>query len=1511
MNTFLRTIFILLLSNTTYAQLANFTANPTSGCSPLIVNFTNTSTGNVTSYSWNFGNGASSTLANPSTTYTAPGVYTVSLTVSGTGGSNTKTSSNLITVNPQPSVSFSAADTAGCPCKTVNFNSNVVGNSSGPVTYQWSFGDGATSSQPNPSHTYCNPGIFDVTLVATNSVGCSKTVLRQGYINIYQPPVASTNASTNVLCQVPGSVTFTNNSTGTGPLTAAWTFGDGGTGTGNTISHSYTTPNNFTVRMIVTDSRGCKDTIVHNNYIIASNLNPTFSASTVCLGDSVLFANTSVTPPIISFINWNFGDGTTGAGTPVRHRYSTAGTYTVKMIAYFGNCTDTGTQTVTVNGPPIANFTWTPLQPCPAPRAIQYHATGGISYQWTFGNGTGGSGANPVVNYTRDSFYTVKMVVTDGNGCKDSIQKTDSVRIYDLNVGILTPKFGGCIPVTFNFTANVFSTVRSAIPYPYPYSIASYTWTFGDGSPSTTGPTATHSYTVVGAYYVKLTVVTANGCTKTDSILVAAGDLPIPNFTAAPSPQCANQPIVFTNLSSNADSYLWKFGNGQSATAASPTYKYPNSGLFTVKLYAYRNGCVDSFVRVNYIRIKPPNALFEDSVVCPPSKTVYLTNTSDSFTSHQWYFSDGTTSTALNPVHTFPALGIYTITLVTFNNLYGCSDTSVHTVSLIDPAPSFTTSDSTICKNESVRFSPTYPGPSTNWYWRVKDVLYQDTINTDFDHYFNQNGYYSVTFIVKNGDCYDSIQKVNHVLVSRPSVGFTVNSRLGCTPFNVNFTDTSNYTPGAPGSIRSWILGPVSPVGPSSTTSYTYNSPGIYDIKLIATDANGCSDSVLRQAYVEASRPFASFSTNDSNTCIGTIVQFFNTSTSSSAITCEWDFGDGSNTTVFQPTHVYMATGNYTVRLIVTDAAGCKDTLLRTNYVKLTKPVAAFNISDTVAICPPLLVNTSNLSAGAVSYNWTFGTGGPSILTNPVFTYVNPGIYTIRLIAKDSYGCTDSATRQVRVLGYAGSLTYNVNNGCAPLTVTFTSSISNVSNLTWDFSDGVTQPAVGNTITHTYLNPGAYVPKLIFGDGLGCSNSSQGLDTIKVDAVRAGFTVSTPCINSPAAFLDTSFSYFSPKTQWLWTFDTPPTTSNAPNPTHTYTATGTYTVKLVAYNSRGCKDSIQKQITIYPLPVVDAGRDTIICLYDAVTLHATGAVNYLWSPATALSCTNCQQPIANPTSAISYVVVGRDGNGCSNTDIVSIGIKTKTVAPRVGDGEVCKNEVYQLLASGGTKYLWYPPLGLDNAFIANPKASPPGSTSYTLVVQEASCIPDTQQVRLIVHPLPQVVASASPSQVVAGSSTQLKASGSNMDHFEWLNAQTLSCSICPDPQATPQGSTIYQVIGITKKGCRDTASVKVDILCNASQLFIPNTFTPNGDGQNDKFFPRGAGLKVITSLRIYSRWGEVIFERKGIAVNDEGNGWDGTFKNTELPPDVYVYVIEGICDNDEPVQWKGDITLMR
>lgn len=1526
MRLFTRSLFLhvvlLLCAAAAFSQpVANFTANVTSGCAPLIVNFTSTSTGNPSSYQWNLGNGVTPTIANPSTSYNTPGTYTVTLTVSNGSGSNTKTVTGYITVYGPPIVTFSTPDTAGCPPHSATFINTSNPVVPGPATYNWNFGDGNSSTAQNPSHTWPTPGFYNITLTVTNSQGCATTVTKPGYIHTLTPPVASFTATPTAPCEAPATVNFTNTSTGTTALTSIWNLGAGPIVTTTNATYTYTAPGAYNVRLEVTDARGCKDTQLINNYINIGALQANFSGPlTACVGDSVYFTNT--TTPTFTASSWDFGGTGTSAAANPGWVFYTPGTYNVKLVAFNNACTDTIIKQLTVHPQPVADFTFTPLQPCPAPQTIQFATTGNaVSYSWNFGDNTPlGSGANPTHTYAANGMYTVTLVATSVNGCKDTIQKLNYVKIYDLNLAALADKIGGCAPLTINFSSNTFSTIPTppavvSLPYPYPYGVASYSWNFGDNSPMDNTPTPTHVYVNPGIYTVTLNIITANGCTIGDTIEVRAGIVPNAAFTAQPTVICNKKTVTFTNSSTNATDYLWDFGDGASSAQSSPDHTYITPGVYTIRLIAYNNGCPDTALVPNMITVHFPKSDYNFAYSCDTNLLVKFTNLSISATSHMWYFGDGTSSTALDPHHTYPAIGVYNAMLVTFNSTTGCSDTMTRQMVLIDPVSTLTANDTAICKDDIVHFTAGMSGSIALGYeWYVNNAFQTDDSTTSYTRLFPNTGLYKIKVVIYDlHNCADSVVRNNYILVAKPNVDFVASPLIGCKPVLVNFTDNSTNTPGAFSTSRTWNFGDnTSATLPGATASHWYNAVNNFTIKLVVTDNVGCKDSLTKNQYVQVHKPVAAFTASTVNGCRNIAINFNNTS--QNAVSAVWDFGDntGAVTTV-NASHAYAQAGTYTVRLIVTDTYGCKDTMTQTNFINIAAPDASFTQSDTLIICPPAIVQFTNTSTGATSYAWTFGTGNGAAIPNPSESYNTPNLYTVRLIATSQFGCKDTAFSTVNVLGYAGGISYTPILGCSPLTVQFSTTITNVTSMIWDFSDGITQPVgTTGTTTHTYTNPGGYLPKLILSDGLGCQNSTSGIDTIKVDDVIAGFTHAPfpACEGVDIVMQDTSFSFFSPITGHNWRFDNGQT-SQAGNPTHNFGAAGTYPVQLVSTNANGCKDTVVRNVTVFPLPAISAGLDTVICVGDAATLLATGGVDYTWNANPTLSCTNCPNPVATPAAATSYVVVGTDANGCSNRDSIRVSLQSQTSSTVGSGGEMCEDDQFQLIASGAHRYEWTPPTGLDNTTIPNPKASPPvGDITYMVVAWEGSCAPDTNFVDITVHPKPEISAGADES-IVSGNSVTLNASGAHTEKYVWAPAQTLSCDVCANPTASPMATTTYTVTGYSRFGCVDSDQVVVKVLCDQSQVFIPNSFTPNGDAQNDVFFPRGTGISKIQSLRVYTRWGEVVYERTGFDVNDESVGWDGTHKGNVLSPDIYVYVMEATCQNGETVVWKGDISIIR
>jgi gliding motility-associated-like protein len=203
-----------------------------------------------------------------------------------------------------------------------------------------------------------------------------------------------------------------------------------------------------------------------------------------------------------------------------------------------------------------------------------------------------------------------------------------------------------------------------------------------------------------------------------------------------------------------------------------------------------------------------------------------------------------------------------------------------------------------------------------------------------------------------------------------------------------------------------------------------------------------------------------------------------------------------------------------------------------------------------------------------------------------------------------------------------------------------------------------------------------------------------------------------------------------------------------------------------------------------------------------------------------------------------------------------------------------------------------------------------GNFVVTTIATNSSGCKDTATKNITVYPLP-VATLPGTLTMAAGFPVMIPATySSNVASYLWSPAATLSCSNCPQPIANPKFNTTYQVLFTDSNGCRNTGSVTVIVICKNANVFMPNTFSPNNDGSNDIFYPRGQGINRVKTLRVFNRWGEIVFESKDFPVNDPNYGWSGMYKNNKAQPGVYVYQVEFYCDNGDIIRLEGNISLI-
>ena len=318
---------------------ANFAAEPTAGCAPLYVQFTDLSTGSPTSWLWDFGDGATSTEQHPVHVYDIPGSYTVSLTATNDCGSDTHVEPAYIQVEVTPDSAFTADPIQGCAPLPVQFTDLSAG---GPTSWLWEFGDGATSAEANPNHIYMAPGLYSVSLTVANSCGSNVTTMYE-YIAVSGPPQAAFS-NTGAGC-APAEVCFFDESTGS-PTAWAWDFGDGATSIEQNPCHTFA-DGGYTV--CLTASNGCGSDTVCTMIVIPGALDAEFSGSPTS-GNAPLevqFSDLSTGAP--DSWAWDFGDGATSTDQNPVHTYVAPGSYTVTLTISSQCGPDTATKTSYIN----------------------------------------------------------------------------------------------------------------------------------------------------------------------------------------------------------------------------------------------------------------------------------------------------------------------------------------------------------------------------------------------------------------------------------------------------------------------------------------------------------------------------------------------------------------------------------------------------------------------------------------------------------------------------------------------------------------------------------------------------------------------------------------------------------------------------------------------------------------------------------------------------------------------------------------------------------------------------------------------------------------------------------------------------------------------------------------------------------------------------------------------------------------------------------------------------------
>ncbi|MEZ4827407.1 MAG: PKD domain-containing protein [Bacteroidia bacterium] len=1233
--------------------VADFQADTTFGCAPVVVSFTDLSSHAVSWY-WNTGVGTS-TLQNPGVIYTQPGTYTVTLVVTNASGQkDTLTRVNYVTVYGNPVADFSASQTQVCQHTPVIFTDQSANSSGNINTWIWDFGDGNTSSLQNPVHAYTAPGVYPVSLIVKNQFQCADDKIINNYIRVNAPDVSFT-ASNLLACGPPLTTTF--QSTGDTSGTHIWLFGDGTTSGAVHPSHTYTSNGSYNVTHIIEDAQGCRDTLIKQALVNigVNTLSLAVSDTAICIGDTIFFTTNAASN---SNIQWDFGNGATASGLIPYYKYNSPGNYhIIATVSDVSGCIYDLEADVAVYARPNPWFVAsTPRIGCEVPFTVQFQdqSTNAIAWTWYFWDGTFDTVQHPSHTFYNIDTFNVRLTVTGQGGCSNTRTLSDFVQIREIANGFVADKTSGCAPLDVTFADTTHS----------PYPLISWFWDFGDGFTSNL-QNPSHTYADTGYYDVTLITSNSMGCTDTlvKHSYISAGIKPIISFAADTNQACALTDIQFINNTIGANAFIWYFGDGDTAMSANPVHGFAAIGDMDVVLTASDRGCWDTLRHADMVNILAPLPVIgiSNKYLCDAPADVLFSNLSIGADTWAWELADTLSFSAMSFLYTFQTPGYHHVKLTVGNDTTGCLVSAMDSILIHPVTAGFSADTNRGCVPLAIRFTDL----SQNAIWWHWDFGNGDTsLLANPVYTYKTPGTYKVTLVVENSiRCRDTFILDPGIFALGADADFSVaEPKSGCVPMAMSFVNQSSGTGVI--SLWNWDLGD----GTTASTqhvSHTYTQPDYYTVKLTVQDVDGCRDSVVRNNFIFATQPVPAFTVNPEVNCPGTSSVFVSQS-SGVGLTYIWDFGDGDSSFLANTFHVYQDTGYYDISLYLTDVNGCDTSVTVPHLVEIRELIADFMADTMHAPCPPLAVNFSSLGSfphTGITWSWDFGDGATSAQANPSHVYTTPGVYTVRMMVSTPSGCLDSMVwhDMITVLGPSTTFTFDPSEGCPGTTVSFSATSPEDSiDYEWIFGDGNTAP--GQNITHVYAVSGNYVPVLRVEDSSGCQIFTISPDTITIfEPPVAAFTANTSvlCDSGTVTFVDQSTGD-RPVTSWKWDFGDGGTDS-VKFPTHHYQQAGTYDVSLIVTTSDGCSDTVVVpefiRVIPSPQPAILAG-DPAGCAPHLtgfqvdVNSHPVPIASYQWDFGYNGAISNLAQPtfLYIPPATYSVTVTVQDAYGCTGTD---------------------------------------------------------------------------------------------------------------------------------------------------------------------------------------------------------------------------------------------------------------------
>ena len=1568
----------------------------TEGCSPLDVSFEDQSIiGDPATFEWTFDDGesTSTTPGDIDHIYHHPGddldlhVFYPELIITNEYGCKDTTSKEVV-VYPDIEADFTVSDIEGCHPLEVTLENHSSG-ATGETPYQWNYGDGNTSTNEDNEHTHVFRNFdhwdieeYTIKLLTTSKYGCidSSTV----DITVWPKPKANYEVDEHTGCS-PHEVDFTDLSIG-GNEEYLWTFGDGGwSDVQGNVSHVYEQPPEsgmitHTSQLKILNSYGCADSLQKNiNIYPAIEAEIATAETNECTPVTITFENASL--GATSYL-WDFRDGTTSTKETPEHTFYNyenevvTKTVLLRATSEYG-CVDHDSVDIHLSPFVKADFNFNPPAHCnPYEIEINNSSIGAATHTWDFDDNMGSFVNNDAIFYhtlsnqgSEPDTFNIKLIAANTHECADTLTRKAVVYPY-LEASFVPrdeesiPVFAGCNPLTVYFDNQ--STGEN-----------SYYWSFGEGEGSSSEENPVHTFhnfstTETADFNVELTVTSEFGCQETYTEEITVYPRMVAGFSLDHSSYCAPHEVVIHNHAEGAETVHWDFGDGTTTVDNSAqithTFETPDGSLqeYTIK-QTVRNGYGCEEVKTRVITIYPEiEADFEitplDDNYCHPL-SVTLANNSSGEESYYWDFGDGGTSTEPVITRTFKNNShtnekVYNITLAVESG-YGCKSSITRQLT-VNPKPKAVIDlpVSSGCPALDINFIDQSLG-GDNYLWDFDDGSDPQTTGPgDIEHTYYNSGDATLNLqpeliITNQHGCKDTTYK-NVAVYPGIEAGFTVSENSGCHPLEITiFNNTDGATASTP---YKWNYGD----GNTSTNNapehthvfknFDHENEVVNSIKLLAKTEHGCVDSSFTEITVYPV-PKALYSVDEHTGCSPHTVEFIDGSIGGNN-TYNWSFGDGETSAVQgDVSHEYLqpadaGVGIFMSELEITNNYGCSDIF---NKAITVYPHIEANFTGVLEGCHPLTVEFENLSDGVDSYQWSFDDGNYSNKPEPVNEFLNTSHtdlkdFDVELWVTSQYGCEDNISKTVTVYPRPKvDFSTDITDGCSPLEVVFEDSSTGVDQYEWDFDNGTSEtsdPLFEHIFVNTGTGPNIFNVHLTGSNQWGCFREASKAITVYPE-VEADFTTATGDFAGCSPFYLDFINQSELAEEYKWSFGQHATSTNT-NPTHGFYNDGNnekfVDIKLLAISQYNCRDSIVKEVTVFPQPAADFEAIPYEQTFPSrsITIHnysSEGVWIYDWDMDDGNTFTKFDTESFDHTfewpdgvyNARDFDIVLRVYNEYCYNELQQR-VSVSAPEPQVGfspSKEGCPPLEVQFVNE--SLYGYYFHWNFDDGNFSDEQNpvhvfEEPGVYNVKLTVTGAEDIDSTKQVITVFEP-PIADFNVHPREVkIPHEPVQMINLSSLGSTYEWYFGDgTTSWDYEPEHYYSRGG--VYDITLIvgndTDPQCFDQITKEGIVRAKETcKIVFPNAFAPLEEGptgghysiddpSNHIFHPLYDGIDEYT-LEIYNRWGELIFRSTDINI-----GWDGYYRDRLVNMGVYVWKVNARCFNGEKIERTGDVTVIR